>query len=121
MRKYQIIGTLNHFFCDSETYSLENRIFDLVMLLVLVAAIITTTYCIILHDHIILTASSVTVVFLSIIALLYSSKTGKYQMLVKPVILYFFVLMIGTWIANSTSSGRQQRGRNVKGRAPMGR
>ncbi|TKB28058.1 hypothetical protein FCL47_00775 [Desulfopila sp. IMCC35006] len=75
------------------------------MFLVLVAAIITTTYCIILHDHIILTASSVTVVFLSIIALLYSNKTGKYQMLVKPVILYFFVLMIVTWIANDGTRG----------------
>ncbi len=105
MKKSQVIGSINHLFDGSETYSLENRIFNLVMFLVSVAGSITTTYNIILHNHIILTACSATVVVFSIIAVLYSSKTGTYQSLVKPVLLYLLVIMIISWIANDGTRG----------------
>lgn len=105
MKNSRAIFSINHLFGGSETYSLENRIFNLVIFLVSVAGTITTTYNIILHNHIILTICSATVVLLSILAVLYSSKTGKYQSLVKPVIFYLLMIMIISWIGNDGTKG----------------
>ena len=105
MKRTQVIGSIKHLFGGSETYSLENRIFNIVMFLVFVSGSITTTYNIILDNHIILTACSTTIVMISIIAVLYSNKTGKYQSLVKPVIFCLLVMMIISWIANDGTRG----------------
>jgi hypothetical protein len=105
MKKLQVIGAINHLLGDPETCRLENRIFNLVMLLVSVAGSVTTTYNIILHNHIILTACSAAVVLLSIVAVLYSSKTGKYRSVVKPVIVFLLVIMVISWIANDGTRG----------------
>jgi hypothetical protein len=105
MRKLQLIGFINHFIGNPESYSLENRIFNAVMILVSVTGGVATTYNIILNNHIILTACSSLSAILTFLAYGFSWKTRKYRPLVTPVILYFFVIMIVSWLANDGTKG----------------
>jgi hypothetical protein len=52
MRKAQIIGSLSHFIGEPETHTLENRIFNAVMILLSLAGALTTTYNLILNNQI---------------------------------------------------------------------
>lgn len=105
MKESQAIDTLHQLFAGSEKGPLENRIFHIVMLLVAVVGTITTTYNIILHNNVILTGCSATVVFFSILVFHYSRKTGLYRSLVKPVMLFLLIVMIISWIANDGTRG----------------
>jgi hypothetical protein len=105
MRKSQIIGSISHLLGDPETYSLENRIFNAVMILVSIVGSITTIYNIILNNHIILTAcSGISVIFTSLVYR-YSWKTRRFQPLVAPLVVYFIMIMIVSWLANDGTKG----------------
>jgi hypothetical protein len=105
MRKSQIIDSISRLLGNPETHSLENRIFNAMMILLSITGSIATTYNIILNNHIILTACTVTSVFFTSLAYGYSWKTRKFRLLVKPVIIYFFVILIVCWLANDGTKG----------------
>lgn len=105
MGKSQFIDALSHLLGNPATYSLENRIFNAMMILLSITGGIATTYNIILNNHIILTACTAMSVLLTSLAYGYSWKTRKFQVLVKPVIIYFFAILIVCWLANDGTKG----------------
>lgn len=105
MEKSHLTDSLSHLLGNPATYSLENRIFNAMMILLSITGGIATTYNIILNNHIILTACTAMSVFLTSLAYGYSWKTRKFRVLVKPVIGYFFVILIICWLANDGTKG----------------
>lgn len=105
MRKLRIAYLTSYFLGDPKAYSLENRIFNAVMILVSITGSIATIYNIILNNHIILTACSATSVVFTSIAYRYSRKTRLFQHLVTPIVVYFIVIMIVSWISNDGTKG----------------
>jgi hypothetical protein len=105
MGKSQFIDALSHLLGDPATYSLENRIFNMIMILLSITGGIATTYNIILNNHIILTVCTAMSVCCTALAYGYSWKTRQYRRLVKPVVIYFFVILIVCWLANDGTNG----------------
>lgn len=105
MKKEHTVGLISYLLGDPETYSLENRIFNAVMLLVSITSSIATTYNIILNNYIILTVCSITGVIFTLMAYIYSWKTKKFQPLVVPIVVYFTVIMIVSWLTNDGTKG----------------
>lgn len=105
MRKAHIADSLNLLLGNPDTCSLENRIFNAVMLLISVTSCIATSYNLILNNHIVITICSSTTAIFASLSYGYSRKTKNYQQLAIPVILYFFVIMIVSWLANDGTKG----------------
>lgn len=105
MGKAQLADYLSHLFGNPKTCSLENRIFNAVIILICLTSGIATSYNLILNNHIIITICSATSAIFASLAYGYSRKTRNYQPLVTPVILYFFVVMIVSWLANDGIKG----------------
>jgi hypothetical protein len=105
MEQSKIIGFSSHFLGNAETYTLENRIFNAVMIVVSIVGSITTMYNVILNNHIILTACSATSVIFTLMAYGYSLRTRKFQLLVVPVVAYFILIMIISWLVNDGTKG----------------
>jgi hypothetical protein len=105
MRNAQLTGSINHLFGDPEIYSLENRIFNSVMILTSLVGGIATLYNIMLSNNRMLTACSAVSALVTLLAYGYSRKTMKYKRLVTPVVLYFFVIMIVSWLSNDGTKG----------------
>ena len=99
------MSLLNRFLGDAEAYSLENRIFNAVMIVATVVGSIATTYNVLLGNHIILTSCSAASVILTVAALGYSLKTRNFEPLVLPIVIYFIVVMTVSWLANDGTKG----------------
>ena len=105
MKKTHRFFSVNHLLGDPETHCLENRIFNSVVLLITLTSGIATAYNIILHNHGIVTACSVTSALFTSLVYAYSRKTRNYRPFIIPGILYFFVIMIVGWLANDGTKG----------------
>lgn len=99
------LSFVKRLFGDPRTCLLENRIFNSTMLLVSLTSSIATVYNLVLGNQVIITACSAVSIVCTTMAYVYSKKTGNCRPLVFPVIVYFFVIMIVSWLANAGTMG----------------
>jgi hypothetical protein len=105
MKNAQLVVYFNLLCGDPAKCSLENRIFNSVMLLTsLVGGLITISNIILCNNGWLIACSAVSA-FLTSLAYGYSRKTKKYELLVAPVVVYFLAIMTVSWLVNDGTKG----------------
>lgn len=103
--KKTFANAINHLIGDLNTEGLEARIFNSLMIITFLAGFIATIYNVLLGNQLSLTACSALGALICSIAYVYSRKSGNHRLMVRPVILFFFVIMIVSWLTNAGTEG----------------
>lgn len=97
----QLSGLLNNCFGDSQSFKLEHRIFNAVMIITSLTGLVTAIYDVILDNHIAQTIISLLCAVVPGICYFYSLKSGKYKHLISLANIYFFIaLTVGWFVTN---------------------
>ena len=87
------------------TLTLENKIFNIVVLLVFFAGFSTSIMNLCSSVPPVQTILSVTATMTSLAVYIFSIKTGKYHALAYPAIITFFILLLILWITSEGTNG----------------
>jgi len=87
------------------TLSLENKIFNIVVLLVFFAGLTTTIMNLFSNVPLVQTILSISATLVSLVAYIYSVNTGKYKTIAYPSVIVFYFLLLLLWITSEGTNG----------------